>query len=82
MIHRPKAITAGITVGTLAVIVTPLVLICATALSVLAITAVSVLIAGSIVYGVICSAYGVTIGSKLSEVSCSNVDGNKQTVQP
>ncbi|MBC6685735.1 hypothetical protein H9I48_00440 [Wolbachia pipientis] len=32
------------------------------------------------VYGVICSAYGVTIGSKLSEVSCSNVDGNKQTV--
>ena len=36
-IHRPKAITAGITVGILAAIVAPLVLICSTALSALAI---------------------------------------------
>ena len=82
---KHKAIKISAAVGAITTVVIPLMLAYATELSVLAIvgiTAASVLIAGSIVYGVICSAYGVTIGSKLSEVSCSNVDGNKQTVQP
>ncbi|WP_264338328.1 ankyrin repeat domain-containing protein [Wolbachia endosymbiont (group A) of Cheilosia soror] len=80
---KHKAIKISAAVGAITTVVIPLMLAYATELSVLAIvgiTAVSVLIAGSIVYGVICSAYGVTIGGKLREVSCSNVDGNKQTV--
>ncbi|WP_353271420.1 ankyrin repeat domain-containing protein [Wolbachia endosymbiont (group A) of Rhorus exstirpatorius] len=84
-IHRPKAITAGITVGTLAAIVAPLALIYATALPALAIvviTVASALIVGGISYGVAYKSSEHSLNSKLSEVSCSNVDGNKQTVQP
>ncbi|WP_341810553.1 ankyrin repeat domain-containing protein [Wolbachia endosymbiont (group A) of Campoletis raptor] len=54
-IHRPEAITAGITVGILAAIVAPLALIYATALPALAIvgiTVASALIVGGISYGV------------------------------
>ncbi|WP_264723491.1 ankyrin repeat domain-containing protein [Wolbachia endosymbiont (group A) of Cheilosia soror] len=84
-IHRPKAITAGITVGILAAIVAPLALIYATALPALAIvviTVASALIVGGISYGVAYKSSEHSLNSKLSEVSCSNVDGNKQTVQP
>ncbi|QMV45957.1 ankyrin repeat domain-containing protein [Wolbachia pipientis] len=84
-IHRPKAITAGITVGILAAIVAPLALIYATvlpALAIVGITVASALIVGGIAYGVAYKASEHSLNSKLSEVSCSNVDGNKQTVQP
>ncbi|MGL9779466.1 MAG: hypothetical protein ACR5K5_04395 [Wolbachia sp.] len=69
--------------GILAAIVAPLVLICATALSALAIigiTVASALIVGGISYGVAYKSSEHSLNSKLSEVSCSNVDGNKQTV--
>ncbi len=84
-IHRPKATKAGITVGILAAIVAPLALIYATALPALAIvgiTVASALIVGGISYGVAYKSSEHSLNSKLSEVSCSNVDGNKQTVQP
>lgn len=84
-IHRPKAITAGITVGVISAVVVPLVLAYATALPALAITGITVasaLIVGSITYGVTYKSSEYSLNSKLSEVSCSNVDGNKQTVQP
>lgn len=84
-IHRPKAITAGITVGILAAIVAPLALIYATvlpALAIVGITVASALIVGGIAYGVAYKISEHSLNSKLSEVSCSNVDGNKQTVQP
>lgn len=84
-IHRPKAITAGITVGVISAVVVPLVLAYATALPALAIigiTVASALIVGSITYGVTYKSSEYSLNSKLSEVSCSNVDGNKQTVQP
>ncbi|WP_341810393.1 ankyrin repeat domain-containing protein [Wolbachia endosymbiont (group A) of Volucella bombylans] len=80
-IHRPEAITAGITVGILAAIVAPLALIYATALPALAIvgiTVASALIVGGISYGVAYKSSEHSLNSKLSEVSCSNVDGNKQ----
>lgn len=82
-IHRPKAITAGITVGILAAIVAPLALIYATvlpALAIVGITAASALIVGGIAYGVAHKVSEHSLNSKLSEVSCSSVDGNKQTV--
>ncbi|MDE5057458.1 ankyrin repeat domain-containing protein, partial [Wolbachia endosymbiont of Drosophila bocki] len=84
-IHRPKAITAGITVGVISAVVVPLVLAYATALPALAIigiTVASALTVGSITYGVTYKSSEYSLNSKLSEVSCSNVDGNKQTVQP
>ncbi|WP_423348807.1 ankyrin repeat domain-containing protein [Wolbachia sp. wLmal] len=84
-IHRPKAIAAGITVGILAAIVAQLALIYATALPALAIvviTVASALIVGGISYGVVYKSSEHSLNSRLSEVSCSNVDGNKQTVQP
>ncbi|WP_353288553.1 ankyrin repeat domain-containing protein [Wolbachia endosymbiont (group A) of Pogonocherus hispidulus] len=84
-IHKPKAITAGITVGVISAVVVPLVLAYATALPALAIigiTVASALIVGGISYGVAYKSSEHSLNSKLSEVSCSNVDGNKQTVQP
>ncbi|MDX5495641.1 hypothetical protein NMD99_02875 [Wolbachia endosymbiont of Listronotus oregonensis] len=42
----------------------------------------SALIVGGISYGVAYKSSEHSLNSKLSEVSCSNVDGNKQTVQP
>ncbi|WP_425386696.1 hypothetical protein [Wolbachia endosymbiont (group A) of Barypeithes pellucidus] len=71
--------------GILAAIVAPLALIYATALPALAIvgiTVASALIVGGISYGVAYKSSEHSLNSKLSEVSCSNVDGNKQTVQP
>ncbi|WP_341819038.1 ankyrin repeat domain-containing protein [Wolbachia endosymbiont (group A) of Brachyopa scutellaris] len=82
-IHRPKAITAGITVGILAAIVAPLALIYATALPALAIvgiTVASALIVGGISYGVAYKSSEHSLNSKLSEVRCSNIGG--QTTAP
>ncbi len=82
-IHRPKDIIAGVTVGILAAIVTPLALIYATvlpALAIVGITVASALIVGGISYGVAYKSSEHSLNSKLSEISCSNVDGNKQTV--
>lgn len=80
-IHRPKAITAGITVGVISAVVVPLVLAYATALPALAIigiTVASALIVGGITYGVAYKSSEHSLNSKLSEVSCSNVDGNNK----
>ncbi|WP_264702196.1 ankyrin repeat domain-containing protein [Wolbachia endosymbiont (group A) of Volucella inflata] len=84
-IHRPKAMTAGITEGVISAVVVSLVLAYATALPALAIigiTAASALIVGGMSYGVAYKSSEHSLNSKLSEVSCSNVYGNKQTVQP
>lgn len=82
-IHRPKAITAGITVGVISAVVVPLVLAYATALPALAIvgiTVASALIVGGISYGVAYKSSEHSLNSKLSEVSCSNIGG--QTTAP
>ncbi|WP_265042919.1 hypothetical protein [Wolbachia endosymbiont (group A) of Scambus nigricans] len=50
------------------------------ALAIIGITVASVLIVGGITYGVAYKSSEHSLNSKLSEVSCSNVDGNKQTV--
>ncbi len=73
-IHRPKAITAGVAVGILAAIVTPLALVYATALPALAIigiTVASALIVGGISYGAAYKSSEHSLNSKLSEVRCS-----------
>lgn len=84
-IHRPKATKAGAVGVVISAVVVPLGLVYATALSALAIvgiTVASALIVGGISYGVAYKSSEHSLNSKLSEVSCSNVDGNKQTVQP
>ncbi|WP_341812443.1 ankyrin repeat domain-containing protein [Wolbachia endosymbiont (group A) of Conops quadrifasciatus] len=84
-IHRPKATKAGAAGVVISAVVVPLALVYATALPALAIigiTVTSALIVGSITYGVTYKSSEHSLNSKLSEVSCSNVDGNKQTVQP
>lgn len=84
-IHRPKVTKAGATGVVISAVVVPLVLAYATALPALAIigiTVASALIVGSIAYGVAYKVSEHSLSSKLSGVSCSNVDGNKQTVQP
>lgn len=84
-IHRPKATKSGAVGVVISAVVVPLGLVYATALSALAIvgiTVASALIVGGISYGVAYKSSEHSLNSKLSEVSCSNVDGNKQTVQP
>lgn len=84
-IHRPKAITAGVAVGVISAVVVPLVLAYATALPALAIigiTVVSALVVGGIAYGIAYKASEHSLSSKLSEISCSNIDACKQTVNP
>ncbi|MDG7056881.1 MAG: ankyrin repeat domain-containing protein [Wolbachia endosymbiont of Penenirmus auritus] len=83
-IHRPKAITAGVTMGILAAIVAPLALVYATALPALAIigmTVASALIVGGISYGVAYKSSEHSLNSTLSRVSCNTV-GNETTVNP
>ncbi|MCM1002151.1 ankyrin repeat domain-containing protein [Wolbachia pipientis] len=81
-IHKPRAIIMGIIVGTLAAIITPLVLVCTTALPALAIigiTVASALIVGRISYGVAYKSSEHSLNSTLSRVSCNTV-GNETTV--
>ncbi|MGL9689208.1 MAG: ankyrin repeat domain-containing protein [Wolbachia sp.] len=71
-IHRPKAITAGITMGILAAVVAPLTLVYATtlpALAIIGITVASALIVGGISYGVAYKSSEHSLNSTLSGVS-------------